>query len=129
MTHELALLATLFKPQMHCTWKQPGTVAQRFISENRATPGGALLYQRNYGTGFEEIIVYAYDSAHKRYVRTQLSNDGEAAAAASNGPVKEVWRFTPLAVTLGKSPAISWKRSGEVSRYWYDGVKGIGECR
>lgn len=90
-----------------------------------ATPSGTLLYQRNYGRGFGEIIVYAYDSTHRRCVRTQLSNDGAAASAQSAGPANGTWRFT----ALHAKGAISWKRSGGVARYWYNGVRGIGECR
>jgi hypothetical protein len=129
VTHELVLLAALFKPHMHCTWKEPGKAAEAFLSDNAPTPGGTLLYQRNFFTDFEEIIVYAYDATHHRYIRTQLSNDGSAAAAVSGGPRNGVWRFSALSVAGSKGPAISWERSGSVSRYWYDGVAGMGECR
>ena len=125
MTHELALLAALFKPHMQCTWTEPGKAPVRFHSDNMATPSGSLLYQRNYGTGFDEIIVYAYDTAHKRYVRSQLSSDGAEASAQSAGPVNGIWRLTGLHA----KGAISWKRTGDVSRYWYDGVRGMGVCR
>lgn len=125
MTHELALLAALFKPHMICTWSEPGKALQRFHSDNVATPSGTLLYQRNYEPGFDEVIVYAYDAARKRYVRTQLSSDGDAASAQSSGPSNGTWRF----IALHAKGAISWKRTGAVARYWYDGVRGYGECR
>jgi hypothetical protein len=129
MTHELALLATLFKPHMSCAWRQPGKPAYSFFSDNSVTPGELMLYQRNYASGFEEIIVYAYDSQRHRYVRTQLSNDGYYDAATSPGPVNGTWTFRDVPQLGKKQSVIWWKRTGGISRYWYDGVAGSGECR
>lgn len=129
MTHELALLAALFKPEMRCTWKSPEKAAENFLSDNSSTPGGTLLYQRNHSSSFDEIIVYAYDAVRKRYVRTQLSNNGQAAAAVSSGPVNGVWRFTQLSVEGQTDPVIFWKRTAGESSDWYDKVAGRGVCQ
>ena len=88
-----------------------------------------MLYQRNYGSGFEEVIVYAYDRDQHRYVRMQLSDDGHYDAATSPGPANGTWTFTDIPEQGKKRSVISWKRTGDVSRYWYDRVAGGGECR
>jgi hypothetical protein len=129
MTHELVLLAALFKPHMNCVWREPGKPVYHFSSDNSWTAENLMLYQRNYAPGFDEVIAYAYDRNLRRYVRTQLSNDGYHDAATSKGAVNGTWTFIDVPERGKKQGAISWKRNRDVSRYWYDGVAGSGECR
>lgn len=117
MTHELALLAALFRPRMECVVRERSTVVNQFRSSTSATSGGTLLVQHNYDGGQEEIIVYAYDGRARRYRRTQLTRQGMMTSASSPGPANGVWTF-------GR---VRWKRAGGASQFWAAPYTGI--CR
>lgn len=124
MTPELAALSALFKPHMACVARDA-----HFSMQNTYSPDGTQLVQRNYAHGFEEFIVYSYDAAHRRYVRTQLVNDGSYTVLSSPGPNRGVWTFTTLATSDKERLTLRWKNENGTSTYWYEGTPYRGDCR
>lgn len=128
MVTELVALAALYAPHQTCVIHAPHQPAAQFISDTTFTPDKRLLVQRNYDTQSSEIIVFAYDSEHRRYVRTRLTSDGEASSATSPGPANGVWTWTDRAKsTNGKVIVRHFSKAGPVLHFWQGEV--TSECR
>lgn len=129
MLTALAALAALYKPHMSCVVRAPHQPAYKFFSDTTPTPDGLLLVQRNYAPGFSEIIVFAFDVKHRRYTRTQLTDDGRYKAATSPGPVNGTWSWTNIPTSAVPTfPVLHFSRSSGVLRDWYEGTGVAGEC-
>ena len=121
MIAELAALAAIYKPHMTCVLHQPKQTDSTFFSDIVPTQDGLLLVQHNYFKGFSEIITIAYDVKARRYVRTQLTNDGSAAVATATAPIDGVWTWKKV---RPNSTSVELIHFGTVSgklRYWYAG--------
>ncbi|HEX3369466.1 MAG TPA: hypothetical protein VHS56_07825 [Candidatus Cybelea sp.] len=122
MAPALAALLTLYKPHMTCVFHATSQAAQSFFSDTAATPDGGLITQRNYATGFSEIIAIAYDEASRQYVRTQLTSDGAIATATASAPEKGVWTWVVQTPHVpGQAKAIHFGTVDGKLRYWYAG--------
>jgi hypothetical protein len=128
MVAELAALAAFYGPHQTCVIHAPRQPAAQFISDTRFTPDKRLLIQRNYDSNSSEIIVFAYDSKHHRYVRTQLTSDGEASSATSPGPAKGLWTWTDTSKSIhGKAIVRHFSKAGNMLHYSQGEV--TSECR
>jgi hypothetical protein len=121
MIAELAALAALYKPHMTCVLHE-GSRRQTFFSDTTPTQDGRLLIQRNYSTGFSEVIAIGYDKNKRRYVRAQVTDDGTVSTGVGNGPMQGVWTWKRYDVPAAGAPTIIQFgiMDGEL-RYWYEG--------
>ncbi len=128
MIAELTALATLYSTHQTCVAHSPHRPPTRFFSDTSFTTDKRLLVQRNYDSNSSEIIVFAYDAQRRRYVRTQLTSDGEASSATSPGPVAGVWTWTNVQKsTNGKVIIRHFSKSGSELHYWEG--EATSECR
>ncbi len=128
MIAELVALSALYGAHQSCVIHTSHQPVARFFSDTAFTADKRLLVQRNYDSQSSEIIVYAYNREHHRYVRTQLTSDGEASSANSRGPVNGVWTWTNVVRSMnGKVIVRHFLKSGNILHYW-DG-ESTSECR
>lgn len=122
MIAELAALASLYKPHMTCVLHAPKQADSAFYSDTAPTQDGLLVVQHNYFKGFSEIIAIAFDVKARRYVRTQLTNDGSIGTATATAPINGVWTWKKVQIPNTGSPELI--HFGIVNgklRYWYAG--------
>lgn len=128
MVAELVALAALYGSHQTCVIHEPHQSVARFSSETSFTPDKRLLVQRNYDSQSSEIIVIAYNQQHHRYVRTQLTSEGEASSATSPGPIGGVWTWTNVGKSAnGQGIVRHFSKSGNVLHYWEG--EATSECR
>lgn len=122
MIAELAALAALYKPHMTCVLHEPKQPESSFSSDTAPTQDGLLLVQHNYFKDFSEVITIAYDAKARRYVRTQLTNDGSIATASATPPVNGVWTWKKIPIpNTGTPELIHFGIVNAKLRYWYAG--------
>ena len=126
----LVPLYKLFAPRLSCVWSEPGHKPDRFASTNAISPDGQFIVQRNFESGFSEVIVYSYSQQHHQYVRTQITNAGDYYVATSPGLVNGTWTFTNVPMkAMPHVPAIILRLNSQGQWIYQErGIPGTGTC-